>query len=137
MKDENGNTVNKNACIVPDMRKDKRFKDRDYVVNNQVLFYAGVPIKTRTGVRIGIYAVTSDKPRAPLEYDEVLFMEDVAAAVFEHLELAKARQASIRGERMVTGLTSFIEGKFTIAGLDHTEGVESVIFIKRTSSRCA
>jgi len=126
VKDENGNTVKKNACIVPDMREDKRFKDRDYVVSTQILFYAGVPIKTRTGVRIGVYAVSSDKPRAPLDFDELLFMEDVAAAIFEHLELVKARQASIKGERMVTGLTSFIEGKFTIVGPDDTQGVESV-----------
>jgi len=126
VKDENGNTVMKNALVVPDMREDARFKDRDYVINEQVMFYAGVPIKTRAGVRIGVYAVSSDKPRAPLDYDELLFMEDVAAAVFEHLELAKARFASIKGERMVTGLTSFVEGKLTISGPDETEDIESV-----------
>lgn len=93
------------------MRLDNRFKDRTYVKQEPgIVFYAGVPIRTKSGHRIGVYAVSSEKPRAGLSIDEMIFMEDVAAAVMEHLELAKDRDARMNGEKMVRGLADFIEG---------------------------
>lgn len=75
-----------------------------------IAFYAGVPIRTKSGHRIGVYAVSSEKPRPCLSIDELIFMEDVASAVMEHLELAKDREARMNGEKMVRGLADFIEG---------------------------
>lgn len=93
------------------MRLDDRFKERSYVKQEPgLVFYAGVPIRTKSGHRIGVYAVSGEQPRAPLSYDELVFMEDVAAAVMEHLELAKDREARMNGEKMVRGLADFIEG---------------------------
>ncbi|ROW12165.1 hypothetical protein VMCG_00121 [Cytospora schulzeri] len=109
--DENGQKYTTEALIVPDMRLDDRFKDRTYVRGDPgVLFYAGVPIKTKSGHKIGVYAISDDKPRPGLSVDELIFMEDVAATVMEHLELAKDRDARMNGERMVKGLADFIEG---------------------------
>lgn len=110
-KGEDGRTYTTEAMIIPDMRLDDRFKDRSYVVQQPgVLFYAGVPIRTKSGHRIGVYAVSDNKPRDALDIDELIFMEDVAAAVMEHLELARDRDARMNGENMVRGLANFIEG---------------------------
>lgn len=109
--DDDGRTYTTEALVVPDMRLDDRFKDRDYVVRKPgVLFYAGVPIKTKAGHRIGVYAVSHEEPRFGLSIDELVFMEDVAATIMEHLELAKDRDALMNGSRMVRGLADFIEG---------------------------
>lgn len=109
--DKNGETYTTEALVVPDMRLDDRFKDRPYVTGTpSVVFYAGVPIKTKSGHRIGVYAVSDERPRPNLSVDELVFMEDVAATVMDHLELARDRDARLNGERMVKGLADFIEG---------------------------
>lgn len=106
-----GETYTAEGLVITDMRLDDRFKDRSYVKQEPgIKFYAGVPIRTKSGHRIGVYAVSSEKPRPPLSVDEIIFMEDVAAAVMEHLELAKDRDARMNGEKMVRGLADFIEG---------------------------
>ncbi|CAN8098210.1 unnamed protein product [Discula destructiva] len=111
VEDDDGRAYTAEAMVIPDMRLDDRFKDRDYVKQEPgIIFYAGVPIRTKSGHRIGVYAVSSEKSRPPLTFDEVVFMEDVAAAVMEHLELAKDRDARMNGEKMVRGLADFIEG---------------------------
>lgn len=122
---ENGSSYTAEALVIPDMRLDGRFKDRSYVLEKPgVLFYAGVPIKTKSGHRIGVYAVSDNKPRAGLDVDELIFMEDVAAAVMEHLELARDRDARLSGERMVRGLANFIEG--TEDEVDHPSMASTV-----------
>lgn len=109
--DAEGHSYTTEAMVVPDMRLDSRFKDRPFVTQKPgVLFYAGVPIKTKSGHRIGVYAVSDSKTRAGLDIDELVFMEDVAAAIMEHLELARDRDARMSGEKLVRGLANFIEG---------------------------
>ncbi|KAF2129179.1 hypothetical protein P153DRAFT_317851 [Dothidotthia symphoricarpi CBS 119687] len=110
----NGDTITADCMVIPDCRLDPRFADKDYVKGEPgVRFYAGVPITTKAGNRIGVYAVSDEKPRAGLTAAEMRFMQDVAAAVMEHLELAKDRDDRTKGERMVRGLTQFIERSTT------------------------
>jgi signal transduction histidine kinase/GAF domain-containing protein len=98
------------GMVIPDCRLDPRFADKDYVKGDPgVRFYAGVPIITKAGHSIGVYAVSDEKPRHGISAADVRFMQDVAAAVMEHLELAKNNDDRIKGERMVRGLTQFIE----------------------------
>jgi signal transduction histidine kinase len=109
-KEENGDQYKAECMVIPDCRLDPRFADRDYVKGEPgVRFYAGVPIITRAGHRIGVYAVSDEKPRDGISAAEVRFMQDVAAAIMEHLELAKDSDDRVKGERMVKGLTQFIE----------------------------
>jgi signal transduction histidine kinase len=56
-----------------------------------------------------VYAVSDEKPRDGISAADLRFMQDVAAAVMEHLELSKDSDDRIKGERMVRGLTQFIE----------------------------
>jgi signal transduction histidine kinase len=109
-KEDNGDTIEGECMVIPDCRLDPRFADKDYVTGEPgVRFYAGVPIITKSGNRIGVYAVSDEKPREGISAAELRFMQDVAAAVMEHLELAKDSDDRLKGERMVKGLTQFIE----------------------------
>lgn len=107
---DDGSTYSANACVIPDCRLDSRVSDKEYVTSEPgVRFYAGVPITTKAGYRIGVFAVSDDRPRSGLSAAELCFMEDISAAVMEHLELAKESDDRNKGERMVRGLTDFIE----------------------------
>ncbi|OWY51102.1 hypothetical protein AA0119_g1662 [Alternaria tenuissima] len=109
-KEEDGSTLTGECMVIPDCRLDPRFADKDYVKGEPgVRFYAGVPIVTKAGHRIGVYAVSDEKPREGISAGELRFMQDVSAAVMEHLELAKDSVDRNKGERMVRGLTQFIE----------------------------
>ncbi|XPS68021.1 hypothetical protein M3J09_000318 [Ascochyta lentis] len=109
-KEENGEAMTAECMVIPDCRLDPRFADKDYVKSEPgVRFYAGVPIITRAGHRIGVYAVSDEKPRHGISAADMRFMQDVAAAVMEHLELAKDSDDRVKGERMVRGLQQFIE----------------------------
>jgi GAF domain-containing protein len=108
--EQNGDEYKTKCMVISDCREDPRFSDRDYVTGEPgVRFYAGVPITTKSGYQIGVYAVSDEKPRDCLSANDVRFMEDVAAAVMEHLELAKKADDRHNGERMVRGLAEFIE----------------------------
>jgi len=132
VRNEDGSSSTHNALVVEDMREDARFKDREYVRNGSVLWYAGVPIRTRSGIKIGVYAVSNNTPRKPLDSAELAFMQDVADAVMEHLELSKSKNDSVKGERMVRGLTSFIEGH---ASLEEATEIDIPSIVPRLPGR--
>jgi hypothetical protein len=111
VQDEQGHTITATAAVMPDCRLDPDYKDKSYVIQEPgVRFYAGVPIKSRSGHNIGVYAVSHDAPRGPLTYDELRFMQDIAVAVMDHLEWARDRVDRYKGERIVRGMADFIEG---------------------------
>lgn len=110
-RDPDGRTHTAPGLVIPDCRLDPRFRTRPYVVSEPgVRFYAGVPIISRNGHKIGAYAVSDEQPREGLTVDELQFMQGVAQAVMEHLEWARDRVDRFKGERIVRGLASFIEG---------------------------
>ncbi|KAF4999972.1 hypothetical protein FGRMN_2114 [Fusarium graminum] len=110
-RDPDGTTYSASGLIVPDCRLDDRFKSRVYVQSEPgVRFYAGVPIYSRKGYKIGAYAVSDEHPRDGLSTEDVKFMQSVAQAVTEHLEWARDRVDRFKGERIVRGLATFIEG---------------------------
>jgi GAF domain-containing protein len=87
-KDASGCDVDVSALVVNDTTQDARFKDRPYVAAERgVRFYAGVPIVTKQGNSIGVYAVTDIQPRPQgLTLEEIHFMQDVAQLVVGHLD---------------------------------------------------
>ncbi|EXM06190.1 hypothetical protein FOIG_04561 [Fusarium odoratissimum NRRL 54006] len=110
-RDPDGKTYSASGLIVPDCRLDDRFKSRVYVQSEPgVRFYAGVPIFSRKGYKVGAYAVSDERPRDGLSIEDVKFMQSVAQAITEHLEWARDRVDRFKGERIVRGLATFIEG---------------------------
>lgn len=100
--------------VVPDLSKDKRFNDKSYTTYHGWRFYAGVPILSPNGYKIGAYCVIDEKPRHGLSPEEVAFMKDMATTVMIHLDMLRSQAESIKGERMVHGLGCFVEGKDTL-----------------------
>jgi signal transduction histidine kinase/CheY-like chemotaxis protein len=110
VKDDTGKVIRATAAVMADCRLDDDYKDKPYVVQEPgVRFYAGVPIRSRSGHNIGVYAVSHDSPRDALTYDELRFMQDIAVAIMDHLEWARDRVDRYKGERIVRGMADFIE----------------------------
>ncbi|KAL0941520.1 sensor histidine kinase response [Colletotrichum truncatum] len=104
------------GLIVPDCRFDSRFSKRPYVLSEPgVRFYAGVPIFSRNGHRIGSFAVSDERPHDGLTVSEIKFMQGIAQTVMEHLEWARDRVDRFKGERIVRGLAAFVEDCFTLS----------------------
>ena len=110
-KDRNGLPVSIRGFVVPDCREDDRLNHLSNVqAEPGVRFYAGIPIVTRSGHAIGVYAVSDEYPReGGLSLEDMRFMQDIATAVLEHLEWARDRVDRFQGERILRGLASFID----------------------------
>lgn len=103
------------ALIINDLAADERFMQRGYT-GKGISFYSGLPITSKSGYVIGVYTVTDDQARGGLSIGELKFLQDMAITVADHLETIRNDAARYRGERMVQGLGSFIEGSSSIYG---------------------
>lgn len=103
------------------MRHDARFA---HLPAPPERFYAGVPIRSPTGVNIGVYSVADDRPRpGGLTGEQVQFAREMSRTVMSYLEGRRSGGRERRGERMVRGLGRFVEGG---GGGGLGEGVEGV-----------
>lgn len=106
------------VLVLPDLAQDERFSDAFFRQKwPQTRFYAGVPIRSKKGVNIGVYHVYDDSPRSELDLGDAdkQFLRDMASIVWHHLESRAAIESIHRGERMVRGLGSFVEGQATLS----------------------
>lgn len=63
--------VEHQILVVPDTTKDKRFADNPMVTGDPYIrFYAGVPIISSDGQRIGVFCIKDTKPREFSKEDE-------------------------------------------------------------------
>ncbi|KAJ5162029.1 hypothetical protein N7492_007421 [Penicillium capsulatum] len=109
--------IRKMALVVPDVREDPRFQGTGLVADfPNARFYAGVPIVSPKGIVIGSYSIIDDTTRDTLDPALQAFMAAMSKTVMNHLSLARVSEASRRGDRMIDGLGSFIEGKATLRG---------------------
>lgn len=104
------------VSVVNDLAADPRFADRSFVKSDwpQCRFYAGVPIRTNHGVNIGVFCVFDDEPRSGLAADDTRFMWELSKIIMGHLKSKRATQSHGRTERMVRGISSFIDGSTTL-----------------------
>ena len=106
------------VLVVPDLAQDERFSDAFFRQNwPQTRFYAGVPIRSKKGVNVGVLHVYDDSPRSELDLGDAdkQFLRDMAGIVWGHIESRAAIESIHRGERMVRGLGSFVEGQATLS----------------------
>jgi GAF domain-containing protein len=81
------------AFIVPNALHDKRFADNPLVTGEyHVRFYAGIPISTLSGHRVGTLCVIDTEPREPSEedLDGLVDLASWAEAEIQRLELGRA-----------------------------------------------
>jgi signal transduction histidine kinase len=96
--------------IINDLKENNNFCDRPFVTDGpKARFYAGVPITTPAGIRIGVYCILDDHPREGLNDAEVTFMHEMADTVMSHLELLRIHTEFRRQNRMLQGLNSFVK----------------------------
>lgn len=75
----------------------------------RVRFYAGVPLTSRAGYKIGVLAATDENPREGLRAEELCYTQDMARCTMEHLEWARDRVDRFRGERLVRAMATFTQ----------------------------
>lgn len=78
--------VDDGVLVVADATADPRFCDNPDVTNGLgIRFYAGAPIKTREGHRLGTVCVIDQTPRT-LSSDEVVVLEELASLAADEVE---------------------------------------------------
>ena len=108
-------TANRTRYIVRDFLEEPRLKDRPYVVEWPYMrFYAEVPIRSPSGYVIGGFCVIDDKPRDSFGDVEVQMLQEISDSIANHLELMRMKQDFERAERLMKGLSSFVEGQSSI-----------------------
>lgn len=80
------------VLVVPDARADRRFADNPLVVGEpNIRFYAGAPLRTPQGHRLGTLCVIDRKPRT-LDDEKRALLADLSALVVDELELRRVNQ---------------------------------------------
>jgi PAS domain S-box-containing protein len=97
------------VLVVPDLAEDYRFATNQYVTSGLARFYAGAPITTPDGLRIGAVCVLDVNPRPGLTDDERRTLTDLAFIVMTHVENRRTKATLIdletrraRTDRMLT-----------------------------------
>lgn len=82
---------------VPDATRDPRFAKNPLVTGEpNIRFYAGVPLRTQNGGRIGTICVIDSKPRAGLSIREQDYLIALAERVMMLLEDRRKRGVAVR-----------------------------------------
>ena len=107
------------TLVVEDATRDARFADSPLVTDDGIRFYAGAPVRTRTGSAVGVLCAIDFAPRAIPE-PACRVLEELAEVAADALALRKAiddlettitaeRDVTRRLERSEARLESFLE----------------------------
>ena len=103
------------SFMVTDLPKDPRFADLPYVKGPPYFrYYAGTPLISKSGFRIGSLFVIDDRPHDRLTSDSLDFLGVMATNVMRYLELETESREQRRHMRMSKGLAALVEGKSRI-----------------------
>ena len=83
------------ALVVGDLTADARFADNPLVTEQGARFYAGVPLSTETGRRIGTLCVVDLEPHAEAGAHDTDVLTTLAARTMRAMEARAARRAAI------------------------------------------
>lgn len=98
--------------IINDLLQDDKFKDQPFVKNHPSLrFYAAMAMTTKSGFNIGTLSIMDERSRNGLDAVEIEFLQDMALTVMGHLEMTRFSEGHRRSEKMIRGLSTFMEGR--------------------------
>jgi len=101
------------VLVVPDATLEPRFADNPLVTGPPFIrFYAGAPLKTSSGFRLGSLCVIDTAPRSQPAVEQLSVLEDLAAQVIELLEARK-------GQRDIQALSADLLGAKGALLADH------------------
>lgn len=110
-------------------------KNRSYwKFNAGYRFYAGTPIETADGTRIGVYCVYDTNPERGLSTDDERFLNSMARSVMGHLETLRVQAEFKRRSKLVSGLETFVDGFSAIPHLSYSSEPLGEIQEQRWSS---
>jgi PAS domain S-box-containing protein len=128
--------IHPGLLVVPDGREDPRFADHPLVVEHGLVFYAGAPVLSADGHRIGTLCVLDDEPYYDFSDEDRLTLEELAAMVTDELEFRitekRLREEMLEREEVIEELEKreyeLSEQKsFTDAVLHNIPGAWAVI----------
>ena len=110
------------VVVIPDARSDPRLPQQPTIGGILVGFYAGAPLITPEGHRIGAMSLFDTRPRPDLSADEKGMLQDIAAMVMDELSL----QLELKRIRETTRLLQASEARFrTLMEPPHKESSAS------------
>jgi signal transduction histidine kinase len=100
------------AVVVNDLLQDDGF-DSNCIASTapKSRFYASVPLFTDEGACIGALSILDEEPRDGLDHDSLILFQDIANMIMAYLKSCKLRADQTRGDQMIRGLTSFMNGQ--------------------------
>ncbi|KAJ3533059.1 hypothetical protein NM208_g8154 [Fusarium decemcellulare] len=105
--------------LIPDLPSDPRLSRTQHVLSGcPARFYAGVPIRSPTGVDIGVYCVVDPHPRSAEDWsaDDTQVLRSISHSIMEYLQSKSVSDAYRRSVRMTRGIGSFVEQESTMSG---------------------
>lgn len=103
------------SFVVTDLPNDPRFADLPYVKGPPYFrYYAGTPLISKSGFRIGSLFVIDDRVHDRLTVDQLDFLGVMATNVMKYLELETESREQRRHMTMSKGLAALVEGRARI-----------------------
>ncbi|KAG8625815.1 hypothetical protein KVT40_006216 [Elsinoe batatas] len=98
------------SLIVNDVRHNEEYASLFPRFNSKVRFLCSVPLRSLRGYVIGAYTIIGTTPRYGISEEEMVFLEDMAETVVNHLESKRAMLQKQNAERLIKGLGVFSQG---------------------------
>lgn len=104
------------VLVVDDLSQDARFRDQPILRHEwpRNRFYAGVAIRSRSGINIGVLSVFDDEPRNGLDSSGLKTMRELSAVIMNHFESKRTSAAKRLSEHMIRGIGNFVDGSTTL-----------------------
>lgn len=106
------------AIVINDLAQSEQFSHQEYVQGNTMRFYTAVPLLRPSGAIVGALSVLDDKARDGIPNQDILYLQDLAATIMEHLDTYTLKDQRHRGEQLTRGLISFAEGASALQQYD-------------------
>ncbi|KAI6802819.1 hypothetical protein KC363_g1188 [Hortaea werneckii] len=95
-------------CIVSDVAERPEYQERAFAQRGSDLrFYCSVPLRGPNGAVLGALSIMDDRPRYGVSAAEMLFLEDSADTITEHLQTSFVRSQQQRSESFIQALGLF------------------------------
>jgi len=103
--------------VITDLLAESKTRNVPALVNSPPIlrYYVEVPLRTDTGYLLGSICVIDPLVRQPGPND-VKNLQEIATLVCQHLETARMKEDHRRAERLLEGVSHFIQGKDSISG---------------------